>query len=371
MAENKVKRKHLVYVDVLNITSCFAVVMLHVSLNVFNPSDTYWVQAVLFQAIAIFAVPIFFMISGMNLIGYADKYDTKTFFKKRLWRVGRALILASIFCYVLFCIFPFSFYGAEQYANGIGLRDFVSRFLTNSINDIYWFLYTIIYLYMLTPLLTQVRHNKRILQYLIALQFSISVLIPLIERFGVSKEYFGTLFNWPLFSSSALLYFLLGFYIVNYLQKLPPLWLTGIVCVFSAIAMFFGGLYTNGYFAVRDVEYHNYVIGTSSPLCVIEAVSLFLCVMQVEQRLQKMPSTVLRCIREVSGASLGVYLFHILLINWMGKRNLDGVFRFWGEHMGLRAVIVYLVTLIIVIAGRHILMQIKKIFTSWRLNRVV
>lgn len=162
MAENKVKRKHLVYVDVLNIMSCFAVVMLHVSLNVFNPSDTYWTQAVLFQAIAIFAVPIFFMISGMNLIGYADKYDTKTFFKKRLWRVGRALILASVFCYILFCIFPFSFYGADQYASGIGVRDFVSRFLTNSINDIYWFLYTIIYLYMLTPLLTQIRNNKKL-----------------------------------------------------------------------------------------------------------------------------------------------------------------------------------------------------------------
>ena len=82
MAENKMKRKHLIYVDVLNIMSCFAVVMLHVSLNVFNPSDAYWTQSVLFQSIAIFAVPIFFMISGMNLIGYADKYDTKTFLRR-------------------------------------------------------------------------------------------------------------------------------------------------------------------------------------------------------------------------------------------------------------------------------------------------
>ena len=44
MAENKMKRKHLIYVDVLNIMSCFAVVMLHVSLNVFNPSDAFWTQ---------------------------------------------------------------------------------------------------------------------------------------------------------------------------------------------------------------------------------------------------------------------------------------------------------------------------------------
>lgn len=70
----------------------------------------------------------------------------------------------------------------------------------------------------------------------------------------------------------------------------------------------FGGLYTNGYFAVRDIEYHSYVISTSSPLCVVEAVSLFLCAMQVEQRLQEMPPTVSHCIREISGASLGVYL---------------------------------------------------------------
>lgn len=370
MAENKMKRKHLIYVDVLNIMSCFAVVMLHVSLNVFNPSDAYWTQSVLFQSIAIFAVPIFFMISGMNLIGYADKYDTKTFFKKRLWRVGRALILASVFCYILFCIFPFSFYGAEQYASGIGVGDFVSRFLTNSINDIYWFLYTIIYLYMLTPLLTQIRNDKNILQYLIVLQFSISILIPLIERLGVSKKYFGTIFNWPLFSSSALLYFLLGFYIANYLRKFPPLWLTGIICVISVGAMFFGGLYTNGYFAVRDIEYHSYVISTSSPLCVVEAVSLFLCAMQVEQRLQEMPPTVSHCIREISGASLGVYLFHILVINWMGKRNWGNASQFWGEHMGVRAIAVYLVTLIVVVTCRHILMQIKKVFTNRRLDRV-
>lgn len=370
MSENKEKRKHLIYVDALNIMACFAVIMLHVSLNVFNPSDAYWVEAVLFQAIAIFAVPIFFMISGMNLIGYVDKYNTKTFFKKRLWRVGRALVLASFFCYILFCIFPFSFYGAEQYAGGIGVKDFVSRFLTNSINDIYWFLYTIIYLYMLTPLLTQIRNNKNILQYLIVLQFFISILIPMIERFGVSKKYFGTIFNWPLFSSNALLYFLLGFYIVNYLRKLPPLWLTGIVCIISAVAMFFGGLYTNGYFSVRDIDYHSYVISTSSPLCVIEAVSLFLCVMQMEQRLQKLSSMVRRCIREISSASLGVYLFHILVINWMGKRNWGSVSQFWGEHMGVRAITVYLITLVIVVICRHILMQFKKIFTNRRLDCV-
>ncbi len=281
---------------------------------------------------------------------------------------GKCLLL-----YLILYISVLFLWSQGEYASGIGVGDFVSRFLTNSINDIYWFLYTIIYLYMLTPLLTQIRNDKNILQYLIVLQFSISILIPLIERLGVSKKYFGTLFNWPLFSSSALLYFLIGFYIANYLRKFPPLWLTGIICVISVGAMFFGGLYTNGYFAVRDIEYHSYVISTSSPLCVVEAVSLFLCAMQVEQRLQEMPPTVSHCIREISGASLGVYLFHILVINWMGKRNWGNASQFWGEHMGVVArpmSSVFLVTLIFIVSRRHILMQIKKVFTNRRLDRV-
>lgn len=353
VSESDSHREHLVYVDVLNIIACFAVVMLHVSLNVFNPLGDHWVRAVLFQAIAIFAVPVFFMISGMNLIGYSDKYDTRTFFKKRAWRVGRALILASLFCYVLFCMFPFSFYGAEQYAGKFGLLDLLVRFLTNSVNDTYWFLYTIIYLYILTPLLTRAKTSKKLLEYLLLILFSVSFVIPLIEKMGVPKEYFGTLFNWPFFASSSLFYYILGFYIKKYVKELPPIWLTAGMFVVSAAAMFFGGLYTNGYFSQRSETYSNYVIGTASPLCALEAVSLFLLLMSAEEHLKKYPSKVLRGVKEISGASLGVYLFHILIINWAGV-NLQGrIAEFWGNHMEMRTVVVYAITLVLVVLAKR------------------
>lgn len=353
MSESDSHREHLVYVDVLNIIACFAVVMLHVSLNVFNPLGDHWVRAVLFQAIAIFAVPVFSMISGMNLIGYSDKYDARTFFKKRAWRVGRALILASLFCYVLFCMFPFSFYGAEQYAGKFGLLDLLVRFLTNSVNDTYWFLYTIIYLYILTPLLTRAKTSKKLLEYLLLILFSVSFVIPLIEKMGVPKEYFGTLFNWPFFASSSLFYYILGFYIKKYVKELPPIWLTAGMFVVSAAAMFFGGLYTNGYFSQRSETYSNYVIGTASPLCALEAVSLFLLLMSAEEHLKKYPSKVLRGVKEISGASLGVYLFHILIINWAGV-NLQGrIAEFWGNHMEMRTVVVYAITLVLVVLAKR------------------
>ncbi len=71
---------HYVFVDVLNIVSCFAVVCLHTSLGVFSLQHTFlWTFQELMQAMFIFAVPIFFMVSGMNLLDYRKKYSTKVF----------------------------------------------------------------------------------------------------------------------------------------------------------------------------------------------------------------------------------------------------------------------------------------------------
>lgn len=78
-------QRRWVFVDVLNVVACLAVILLHVSLNAFSPEPSRtWVEAVAFQAVGIFAVPVYFMISGMNLLGYQRRYSTRTFFRKRL-----------------------------------------------------------------------------------------------------------------------------------------------------------------------------------------------------------------------------------------------------------------------------------------------
>ena len=62
------------------------------------------------------------MISGMNLLGYQRRYSTRTFFRKRLWRVGKALVLASLVCYLLFGLFPSAF-GTQAVADSFGPVD--------------------------------------------------------------------------------------------------------------------------------------------------------------------------------------------------------------------------------------------------------
>lgn len=331
-------------------------------------SATYflWAFQELMQAMFIFAVPIFFMVSGMNLLDYRKKYSTKVFFKKRFVRVGRALILGSIACYLLFGLLPGLFYGAQSIADGFGPVDFCKRFLTNSIIDIYWFLYSIIYLYLLTPLLSKIVHDRRLLEYAIALTLFCSILIPAAKAIGINEKYFSPLLSWPLFASSALLYFLLGYYLENYglpLHWNAPAWAATFLG--SVTLMFLGGLCWNGFFQnSMGVEYQNYLVGISSPLCVISAVSLFMLCKALEPSLQRGSDRMKSIIRKVSSVSLGVYMFHLLLVNLTLGGPFERILTFGQYHPFIKAIAVYLLTGIAVYAGKWCISKVKRALLS-------
>ena len=82
MAERKA------YITVLSVISCFCVVCMHVNRLDATPfSDADWTARAVADGICYFAVPIFFMISGANLIDYRSRYGTKEFFRRRAVKV--------------------------------------------------------------------------------------------------------------------------------------------------------------------------------------------------------------------------------------------------------------------------------------------
>lgn len=347
-------KKRFVFVDVLNVVACIAVVLLHTSLSVFVPSRTLmWAANAVAQAIAIFATPVFFMISGMNLLNYRQKYSTSVFFRKRLLRTGRALLVGSLACYIILCLFPRAFYGAQSFEGAFGLKDFVKRFLTNQINDTYWFLYSIIYLYILTPLLSLAAGRKRILEYLIGLCLLVSVCIPCLVWLGVGEQYFANLFGWPLFSSSSLLYFLLGYYLREYVDWKRPAWNYALAYLVSTVLMALISLGVNGYFSGSMPQaYDNMVAGVTSPLCVVQAASIFMLFKSVEPRLSGIGERAHGVVRALSAASLNVYLYHVLLINLMGVQMPTDSWWMSSDPFTKCVVIYCLTAAVVVIAQR-------------------
>lgn len=76
--------RRVVYFDVLNIVACIAVLALHHNgiVHWFKVDTNAWKQALIFEVLFYWAVPIFFMLSGATLFNYRDKYSTCLFFKK-------------------------------------------------------------------------------------------------------------------------------------------------------------------------------------------------------------------------------------------------------------------------------------------------
>ncbi|NPD31459.1 acyltransferase family protein [Eggerthellaceae bacterium zg-1084] len=344
-------RVRLMFVDVLNAVACFAVIVLHTTFAVFSPAHSYsWLIADWWQSVFIYAVPIFFMISGMNLLGYRARQTTADFFKRRVVRTGGALLLGSAVSYLAFTLFPDFFWGTEEFRGGPNPIDFVKRVLSNGISGTYWFFYAIIYLYLITPLLSLAVGRRDLMRYLIGLTALAAIAPPLISFFGFNPAYGSVALGWPLFGSISLLYFLCGYYVRTYM---PPLdrrgqMIAGGLIVASIAAIFASGLLANGWFGPEMPQslQGGALTSINSPFCVVLALSLFKLFESLDPVFQRWGARAKAAVSLVSGLSLYVYLFHCtLVINGMGVWLPQPVLDALTRVPVVKAAIVFAITL--------------------------
>lgn len=310
--------KRIHYMDALNVLSCFAVVVLHSTLHVFGPlRDSYWKTALVLQGIFIFAVPVFFMLSGSHLLNYRSKYSTATFFRKRLIKVGGGLLIASAICYVIYSVFPGSFYAADSFAKDFSLRGFLSRFATNTINDTYWFLYSIIYLYLITPLIAIGAEKKRLLEGILVTGFLVAFAIPTLTYLHVLNSTVAqTLFNWPFFASTSTFYYIAGYYLSRWpIEGKSKVVFSVFIGLLSLLIMGWLGFTIN----VNAKNYDSFMISVDSAFCAIYSISIFVAFQALEKKLSSLPGKFLQLLSSMATATFFIYLFHVPFINWLGN----------------------------------------------------
>lgn len=92
------KKNYILYFDLLNIIACLCVIYMHCNSVVHTYSNTrVWKESLFVETVAYWAVPIFFMLSGATLMEYREKYDTKTYFVKRILKTFVPFIFWNIF----------------------------------------------------------------------------------------------------------------------------------------------------------------------------------------------------------------------------------------------------------------------------------
>lgn len=152
------------YISILNILSCFAVVMLHTNSCFWNFSyERYWWTANIIESIMYFAVPIFFMITGVTLLDYREKYSTKEYFMKR---IKKTLIPFFVWSFIglIYIYFPFDKYTDDIFS----VSTIIDMIMNTKIIGIYWFFIPLFSVYLSIPVLSAIpkKNKKSILLYL-------------------------------------------------------------------------------------------------------------------------------------------------------------------------------------------------------------
>lgn len=197
------------YISLLNVLACIGVVILH-TFETGYTSDANFLFEVLIRAIAYCAVPVFFMITGATLIDYRERYDTKTFFKKRLLKVIIPLIIWSIIYFII------NFFKGKFSINDLSFKFVFEYFFLVKTNPIFWFFVVIIGIYLAIPVISLIPQETRrkAFLYIIIITFVFNQFLPdLLYHLNLNYNYD---LKFPLTYSGWISFIFIGYYIDKY-----------------------------------------------------------------------------------------------------------------------------------------------------------
>ncbi|MFT8470906.1 acyltransferase [Oenococcus sp.] len=306
-----VKNKRYSFIDVLNILAIFMVLMLHTSQAIFhtNAADPLFKQVRMFQALAIPAVFIFFMISGAMLIDYRSRMTTREFFKKRALRVVVPLILWSVLWYgydIRFTAYP----GPISHPDP-SISDFFLSFASTNINTLFWFFYVILTLYLVTPLLSAlVSLKERGYLFVLVCIYVVTncfIFYPLeILKISINNN----MVNFPLVTFSYLGYFIAGYLIhTDYFSQKQENLIIGIGVIMFVIQVSFVSLGIG-----TNLDMNN----STGPIVFFYSAGLFTLVKRLMISV-KVTVSAAKILKTLASTSLGIYIIHPFFIKLFDK----------------------------------------------------
>lgn len=306
---------YIQYIDVLRVLSMLSVVFLHTaagSLRV-NLGSNLWHFSNIFTAIMSTSVPIFFMLSGAMLLSNNKTISISYTYKKRL---PKALVP-----FILWSLVAVAYYGLVGIYSDGNILDALKR-LKNIINTPttvhLWFMYALIPLYLLSPILKKLVDSMSInlAKYCLILWFTFSSLLPTLASIvpGTLRPFFVMNKEYNLnFLNGYIGYFLLGYYLLNYKNKMSIKVLSCIVVIDTAIISI-----GSWYKTMATSQYSEIFKVYSRAFVLILSVAIFLLVKELITKypLKRIPSNV---VKFLSALSFGVYLMHNLLIDALAR----------------------------------------------------
>ena len=307
LSKNPAPRR-VIYFDVLRIVAIFVVVAVHLSAMHWADVDVNsraWFAFNLYCTAGKWSVPIFVMISGALFLG--REVSISAILKKNVARIAAVFLFWSG-CYAL----------VDLIFRHAPLSVVLSQLITGHYH--LWFLYMIVGLYLLIPLLRPIVQNETLMRYFLLLAFLFTFLLPQLALFTsfVSHEASTVIrtvimYSYCFFPLGFTIYFVGGYYLSR--REEIVLYCVGIAALlFSIIAP----AVLSRAQGAPNATFYNYndlnVLCTSVPIFVFAKQHL---------NFPRMGEKAYALLRKLSKYSFGVYLVHPMVIELLQHFGID------------------------------------------------
>ena len=311
-AKNPVPRR-VVYFDLLRVVAIFVVVAVHLSAMHWADVDVNsraWFAFNLYCTAGKWSVPIFVMISGALFLG--REVSISAILKKNVARITTVFLFWSG-CYAL----------VDLIFRHAPLSVVLSQLITGHYH--LWFLYMIVGLYLLIPLLRPIVQDETLMRYFLLLAFLFTFLLPQLALFTsfVSHEASTVIrtvimYSYCFFPLGFTAYFIGGYYLsrMDFSRREEiTLYCIGVagllVSVFAPVAL------SRAQGAPSDIFY---TYNSLNVLCTSVPIFVF-----AKQHLNfpRMGEKAYTFLRKMSKYSFGVYLVHPMVIELLQHFGID------------------------------------------------
>lgn len=280
----------------MRFTGAFLVVLAHV--ENWGADHTVWARTIYFT-ISRVGVPLFFLISGYLLLSRQE--ELWIFFKKRASRIAIPFLIWSVI---------YDVKNSQAFSTtGItfdGILMMLGRIFRGPREGHLWFFYSLIGLYLLTPILrvfVAKARNSEILYY-ITLWFVSMPLLFILEGLTPLKNGFEIYYTGGYAG-----YFLLGHLLGRMERNQKILW-TGLGLFIAAFIFTFAVFYFNLPPQDNELVFRSY----PSLNIILMSLGAFILIKALGEEISP---RLARLSQEASKASFGIYLIHPLMFGWM------------------------------------------------------
>lgn len=289
------KRERLIYLDVIRIVACCMIVLMH-SPHPDAGSAGYIVAPLSF--ITESGIGLFFMVSGSLLLFNND--SPIPFIKKRLNKV----VLPTLF-------WTFFYLGVRLIQGDLSIKGVLESIVAVPFsaqgNGVLWFMYVLIGLYLLTPILSAfLRQATKIEVRLYLILWSITLLFPFLRNcLSINESTTGLFYYFSGFAG----YYVLGFYLRAYEPKISVVSSILLICV-PIIA--WGGYNVFGFESWLTTGRFGYL----SIFVVAMCIGWYTLLKRLSDYALRRWSFNRDKLADISNCCFGVYLMHIFIMRY-------------------------------------------------------